>query len=412
MWPALAVMLTLVVPGVISHAAESTYTGGTNFRPLQKGLWGPLNFGPRAEYGSIQLRGNEEFTFDDNVYLTERARLHDWASITSPGLAYKLGSADTNFLELGYDVNIRRYFEQTRSDGEEHKPYLINTYTIGITKLTITDNLTFVKGGGLILGGNELTVRSPKTSNDGTISTETKIDDKLALGFHVHHNLYVPGAAPLLASQQIDGGFNVFYKAFAKADLFIEGNGGHIDVTRGGRQDYAQGKVGVRGDLSPKLSGRVDVGGEHRMSSIRNVSDQDNPVVGASLLYTFNDDLKSTVRGTRAVQTSISTAGQTYVNTTAGFGFDYQFGPLFANDSKVRQLALTLDYDYSGSEFNLATAGVKQSVDLHTVATSFAFRIQPYWMAYVVYRYQNNDSNLPNGDYFNNRISIGTCVLF
>lgn len=412
LWRLATAAFSVIVMTSNVPAADSTYSGGSNKERLAKGLWGPLNLGPRAEYGSMQLRGNQEFTFDDNVFLTERARLHDWASITSPGIAYKLGSYENNYVEVGYDVNIRRYFEQTGSDGEEHNPYFRSLFTLAATKLTITDDLTFVKGGGTIIGGNELTVRVPKTSNDARVATETKIDDKLALGFHVHHYYYDPGTAPLLNQQQIDGGFDVFYKAFAKADLFFGANGGHVDVSRGGRQDYVDGHVGVRGDLTPKMEGRVEVGGEHRMSSFPGVKDQNNAVVSASLNYKFTDDLNSSIRGKRGVQTSISTGGQTYVNSTAGFTWNYQMGPLLANDSKVRKIGLSLVYDYSGSEFNIATGGVTQSVDLHTVAPSVEIRLQPYWVAYVVYRYQNNDSNQINGDYFNNRVSVGTSVLF
>ena len=411
-WIASTGILMLFWTGHLSQAAQSTYSGGNNRANLSKGVEGPLNLGPRAEYGSMQLRGNQEFTFDDNVFLTEFARLHDWASITSPGLSYKLGSMENNYLELGYDVNIRRYMEQTVSDGEEHLPYMMAQFTFGATKLTISDNMNFTKGGGVIIGGNELTVRVPKTTNDANVATETKLDDKLALGFHVHHNLYDPGTAPLLFQQQIDGGFDIYYKAFAKADLYIEGDGGHVDVTRGGRQDYAQARVGIRGDLTPKLVGRLDVGGEHRMFSFPGIRDQDTPVLSSSLTYTFNDDFKARVNGGLSTETSISTAGQTYELSTAGFNLNYQFGPFLTNDTKVRKLALTLDYGYAGSQFNLASGGVVNTTDLHTVTPSFEFRIRPYWLAYLMWRYQNNDSILQNGDYFDNRFSVGTSVLF
>jgi hypothetical protein len=393
------------------YAAESLYSGGAHSE-ISKGVYGPLTLGDRAKYGTVQLRANQEFTYDDNLWLSQDNTTNDWAYIASPGISYRLGEFKNNALEVGYDVNVIRYFDRTDEDGEEHYPYLRALFTLGKTKLTITDNLTFVQGGQNRVGGNESTSRVLKTENDATIATETEISEKFAIGFRLHPYFYSPQGA-LLQRTQIDGGAAVYYKAFAKADLFLEGVGGHVDVKRGSREDFAQGKLGVRGELTPKLTGKADVGFEHRTSSVPGISSQTVPILGCGLTHQFTDDVSVSTRSTRAINNSIATSGQTYVSSVAGIKLDYQFGPMLQADDKTRKLKFSLDFSYENDDFDQPSAsGIRQNLHLYTVSPSIEFRIQPYWKLYFVYRYQDNDSNLIGGDYQNNRISMGSLLIF
>lgn len=401
-------VVILVVGG---QAAESLYSGGAHSE-ISKGMFGPLSLGDRAKYGTVQLRTNEEFTYDDNMWLVQNNTTNDWAFVASPGLSYRLGEFKNNAIEVGYDVNVIRYFEQTQEDGEEHYPYLRALFTFGKTKLTITDNLTFVQGGDNRVGGNESTARVLKTQNDATISSETEISEKFAIGFKLNPYFYSP-QGNLLQRTQISGGPAVYYKAFAKADIFLEGIGGRVDVKRGGREDFAQGRVGVRGELTSKLSGKADAGVEYRTSSVPGVSDQTVAVLGCGLTQKFTDDLSASVRSSRSINNSIATSGQTYVSSVAGARLDYQFGPMLTAEEKTRKLNFSLDFSYENDAYDLASAGsTKQNLDLYTVSPSLEFKVQPYWRLYFVYRYQDNGSNLTGGDYQNHRISMGSSVLF
>ncbi|MDD2706366.1 MAG: outer membrane beta-barrel protein [Verrucomicrobiae bacterium] len=378
---------------------------------MKGGCSGPWNIGERAKYGVVQLRGNQEFTYDDNMWLVQSGKTNDWVSISSPGLVYRLGDPKNNAIEAGYDVNVIRYFQQTGEDGEEHNPYFQATFGFGKTRLNFVDTMNIVQGGDNRVGGNETTARVKKLQNDGTVSSETQISDRFALGLHAHCLYYDPQGG-LLQRTQIDGGTTVFYKAFAKVDVYTELNGGHVDVRQGGQENFMQGKVGYRGDLTPKLSGRFDVGGEYRASSLSWVPDQTTPVISGGMTHKCTDDFSVGVRSSRSINNSITTSGQTYVSSLVGLKLDYQFGPFLKSESKTRKMSFGLDFSYENDSFELPTGNQAQDLDLYTVAPSLEVRIQEYWKVYLVYRYQDNESNLSGGNYKNNRLSLGTSVLF
>lgn len=392
------------------HGAQSTYTGGDN-KTLTGGVVGPLNLGDRARYGVVQLRANQEFTYDDNLFLSQAGRTNDFVSITSPGIYYRLGEFKNNAIEVGYDVNLIRFFDYSEEDGEEHAPYLRSAFTLGKTKLRIGDRISSVKGGsarGLI---NETTARVLKSSNDAKVESESQLDDKVALGFFLHHYHFNPQGA-VLERAQIDAGATCFYKAFAKVEVYLAGDGGHVEIVGGDRQDFGQARIGFRGPLSPTMTARFDIGSEHRTSSQAGVGDQDNPTIEGTLNQAFTPDFKVNLRTKRAVNVSISTPGQTMVASTVDVKLDYQFGPVLEEKTKTRKLGLTLTYGFENDDSALPTNGLRSNVDIHTISPSVEYRVQEYWKLYMVYRYQELESNAANSNYYNHRVSLGSAVFF
>ncbi len=399
-------------------AADSVYTSGAQMPPdgaknrgLTTGVIGPLNFGSRAEGGTVQVRANQEFTYDDNLYLTQFGKTNDWISITSPGIYYRIGDFKNNAVEIGYDVNIARFFQQSVENGEEHLPYLRAGFTIGKSKVSFSDQLAFIDGGTQRGSANEVTTRVKQTRNDANISSETQFNDKFALGLKLHHFYYNP-QSNLLERNQVDGGLAVYYKAFAKADLYIEGDGGHVDVRNAAKEDFAQGKFGFRGELTPKLAGKIDFGMEYRTSSVASVGNLTTPILGGDLTYTFTPEIVANIRASRYVNVSIQTPGQKYTTSSAGANLSYQFGPVLDLDSKSRKFVAALDYSYENDDFDLPDGSLKRNVDIHTISPSIEYRIQKYWKIYVVYRYQDLSSSIPSSNYQDQRISFGTSFLF
>ncbi|MBI4025014.1 MAG: outer membrane beta-barrel protein [Verrucomicrobia bacterium] len=405
-----AVLLAAFCFSSVTDAAQSTYTGGGN-KDLRGGAWGPFQLGDRAKYGTIRLRANQEFTYDDNIYLTETGRSNDWVSISSPGISYRLGNFANNAMEVGYDVNVVRFFDYSQEDAEEHNPYFKALFTLGATKLSLQDGLSFIMGGTARTNPNEVSQRTEKTTNDAKISSETKLSDKLSLGLYVHHYYYNPKGS-LLERNEVDGGADAYWKAFAKLDLFIGGAGGFAHVRNGAKEDFGRGHVGFRGDLTPKLVGRLEIGGEHRTSDNATAGDQDNATLSASLTQTFTDDFTAGVNAKRYVAVSTQVSGQTYVVSGAGFNLNYQFGPILDPNAKSRKFASSLVYSYENDDFDMTIGGTRQNTDIHTVSPSLEYRIQEYWKVYVVYQFQDLDSNLLGSDFANHRVSLGSSIFF
>ncbi|MFZ4695085.1 MAG: outer membrane beta-barrel protein [Verrucomicrobiia bacterium] len=404
-------VLMVLVAGMAS-AADSTYSGGSIGNGYEGGLWGPWNLGERAEYGKIACRANQEFTWDDNLFLVETGKVSDWASVSTPSLSWLLGTPSNNSVELAYNVNVVRYLDRTDEDGEEHHPSLGATFTLGRTRLKLTDDVECVTGGTNRLGGNEIAARVDKTTNRVSMGSDTELSDKVSLGLSFNRFDYDPKGG-LIEHWQMDGGATVYYRAFAKADIFVAANGGRMEQRDGLRQDFISGSLGARGTFTPTLTGRASVGGEYRESSLSTVGDNGHLIFSGALTQVFDPLTTLTLRAGRSVESSISQINQTYVNTSAGFRVDYQFGPSLDASGSTRKFLFGLDYQYDRSDFDLPSAGnPAQRANLHTAAVSLEYRIQDCWKVYVVYRFQDNGSNLTGNDYRDNRVSLGTSLQF
>lgn len=420
-------------------SAQSIYSGGSNADRITGSAFGPYSMGERAEYGVWDIRFNPEGGYDDNIYLQPSSQQSgDWYYVLTPGAAYRLGSFDNNAIEFGCDANFIQYTKFTSSNYQQYLPYFRSHWTTGKTTFDVNNSTTVVGGGADSSFANELTLRTPQTANTGTVAMNTDISDKTAIGVDYLNFLFSPtpnngfnNQNPLLQYMQNEGNIQVDWKAFAKIALYLRATVGHYGVDQGtgsasslqsSSQYYGGGFIGARGDFteSGKLTGNARLGYIYYDTSNSGVSSSSNVWAYADISWKPTDDFQLVLSGVRnQIPSTIYGNGSAYTLSQGNLSLAYQFGPLLDNESTLRRFTFGPSFSYANTAYdsvanNTATYGQSNdpNMNLFTVNVGLEYRIQPYWTVYGNYSYQRNDSNIQNGSYYDNRLSLGSAFKF
>jgi len=432
--------------------AQSTYSGGANAKQLTGSGFGPYTLGERAEYGVFDFRINAEGGYDDNIYLTSTSSQQgDWYYVTTPGMAYRLGSFANNAIEIGCDSNLIQFTRYTESSFQQTLPYLRSVFRSGQFTFNVNNNTTVVSGGADSAKSNELTLRTPQTANTGVIDVDWDFSDKTGFSVQYVNYLFSPttakgfdNSAPLLSYMQNEGSFQADWKAFAKLSLYLRATIGNFNVNslyQGGNSGanspevsnmYYAGYVGAQGEFSPFITGNARLGFLAFDSGLSGISNTYTYVAYVDVAYQPTDDLKLVLSGTRQQLPSfIYGSGSSYTLSQGNLAIGWQFGPLLENapddpegtgaTGQLRRFTLGPSLSYANSQYNTVVndqstyqASSAPVNNLFTGNIGLEYRIQPYWTVYGTYSYQRSVSTLPNnaGTYYDNRFSLGTAFKF
>ena len=434
--------------------AQSTYSGGANAKQLTGSGFGPYTLGERAEYGVFDFRINAEGGYDDNIYLAPSgnqgdpgvSQQGDWFYVTTPGMAYRLGSFANNAIELGCDANLIEFTRYSESSYQQILPYFRSIFRSGQFTFNVNNNTTVVAGGADTAKSNELTLRTPQTANTGVIDVDWDFSDKTGFSVQYLNYLFSPttaagfdNTAPLLPYMQNEGSFQADWKAFAKLSLYLRATVGNYNTGPGtglnsGQPDvsnmYYAGYVGARGEFSPFITGNARLGFLAYDSGLSGISNIYTYAAYVDVTYKPMDDLKFVLSGTRQQLPSfIYGNGSSYTLSQGNLAIGWQFGPLLENapddpegtgaTGQLRRFTLGPSLSYANTQYNnvvsdSTTYGASSAPvnNLFTGNIGLEYRIQPYWTVYGTYSYQRNVSTIPANTYYDNRFSLGTAFKF
>ena len=436
--------------------SQSTYSNGSNAKQLTGSPFGPYTLGERAEYGVFDFRINTEGGYDDNIYLAPSgtqggpgvSKQGDWYYVVTPGAAYRLGSFASNAIELGCDSNLIQFTRYSESSFQQTLPYFRSHFLTGKTTITLNNSVTLITGGADTAKSNELTLRTPQTSNTANLGVDFDFSDKTAFSADYLNYIFSPttasgfdGSAPLLPYIQNEGSLQADWKAFAKLSFYVRGTVGNFDVgpsTGGPYQPqvssmYYEGFVGAHGEFTPFLTGNARVGGLAYDSGVSGVSNTYTYVLFLDMTYQPTDDLKIVLSGTRQQLPSfIYSSSSSYTLSQGNLAIGWQFGPLLENapedpdgmgaTKQLRRFTFGPSLSFANTQYDsLQNSATNQTVydstsaptnDLITATLGLEYRIQPYWTVYGNYSYQRNISTIPANTYFDNRFAIGAAFKF
>lgn len=352
----------------------------------------PVKFHPHLDLAA---------TYDDNILITPNNRIGDFSFTVSPGLELVYGNAEHNYLSLDYTAGIERFYRRTEFDAVNHYLTFNSIFTFSRLKLEVDQVFKQETSENF-----EAAARLEEQQNLTSISAEYSLNQYFSLGalYHQEFNHFpTPGQ---IDNELFEPGLAVYYHLTPKTDLFGEFDYGWVDVAEGDDQQFENVSLGLRGKITSKIRGQIEVGYENRDFSGPTPAPSVAAVVAkVSLHADFSRHTFADLVVSRQISPSTTNADTSVTATRAD---------LTVNQKIYREKFLVYaggayEHDDYGQDGSVGVNRQDDIVEGRVGAKYFATK----WLEFgVSYRYQYDRSTASSVTFDQNLVSIDGLVHF
>jgi hypothetical protein len=350
---------------------------------------------------------SERVEYQTNVFQTPSHSKDDVVFKTIPGFLadYTFG---THSLSAGYRAEILRYLDLTNQDTVHHFGVAQLRLDFPRTLLNLRDDFARTSDPP----GTELTGRILSTTNVLRPEAEYRLTQRFSLGLNyawtdVRFDDRAIGA--LIDRDEHRVGGSVFWKVVPKGDVFFNYTYGRVIFTTATDRNYTDHliAVGLRGELTSKLSSTLRVGYEIRDPDSSGQTSFSGLFFGGDVTYRPTERTTITLVTQRATQESTFGTDAFYVTTN---------GTLSVTQQLLTKLSVTARLgggvnDYSTKQTADGKTAFRQ--DPFLLAGVLAdYDIQPWLRTGVEYTRTSRDSNFPSFRFVDERISGRVTLQF
>lgn len=277
---------------------------------------------------------SERLEYESNVFQTPSHAKDDLIFKTIPGVLAEYGTGP-HWVTLGYRAEILNFLDLSNQDAVHH--IFLGQLHLEFNRLTLNVRDNFVNTTDP--PGTELTGRIESTTNTLAPDAEYRLTDRFSIGANatwVH--VQYPVLPQLDRDEYLFGG-SVFWKFQPKTDLRLTYNYGQKEFNSVGIRDVTRHVVllGIRGDLTAKLSSTFRIGYEDREPQGNNpgLKEYRGIVGGGDWVYRPTDRLTITLLTDRSVQESIFANELFFVSTMGTLAVEQRIEPKVAVTARL-----------------------------------------------------------------------------
>jgi hypothetical protein len=365
---------------------------------------GPLRIFPYLE---------QSFEYNDNILLAPRDARTDFIFTTSPGFSIELPARPYAF-RLGYRADILRYLDNTDLDDVFH---------------TVQGDARANFAGGLNLYLSEefkhtsdfagfpvpeLLTRIPRNENRLKAGAEYGLR-RITLAFDYRFFLVDYRSDPIfdeLDYKEHTWGLTGSYQVLPKTSVLLEYNYQivryELDSVADDRDSQSHKvKVGVKGDLTAKITALVKVGYEWKDFDNPGQRDFNSVIAEADVTYKYREPSQLRLFFVRAPIESTFTGANFYVSTYGGAELRHHFTPKLR--AQVVGLVGVNDYPEPVTLDGEPKARLDRFFE---VGAGIRYQIQRWLAADLGYSYLSRGSNFSDFDYRNHRVKATIILTF
>jgi long-subunit fatty acid transport protein len=347
---------------------------------------------------------SQRFEYDSNVFQTPSNEEDDFISKTIPGFLAEY-SFGPHSLSLGYRAEILEYFQLTEQD-------TVNHIALGEVRLDFPRLLAILRDDFVHTSdppNTELTGPITSDTNTLTSSVEYRFTPRLSAGLSASWTYinFEPQVNDLDRNDFLFGA-TVYWKFVPRADVSLGYAYGFKNFTVAGDRDVTRNivTVGLRGEITPKLSSTFRAGYEIREGEKRSDTDFSGLTLGGGFEWRPTERTTFTLGVDRSVQESVFQTSPDYVTTGGSLAVQQLFGKVTAsarlaggyNDYATKQTVGT-QTDFRHDWYWGAGAGL-----------DYDFRT---WLRFgAEYLYLGRNSNFDTFDFHENRVAVKATLQF
>jgi len=254
----------------------------------------------------------EHVEYETNVFQAPSHARDDIVSRTIPGLV--IDYKGRHSLTASYRAEILRFFKLENQNAEHHLADGQIKLNFPRTFLSLRDALSVTSDPP----GTELTGRVDSTTNSLGGDVEYRLTSRLSLGANHNwtHADFESSLKQLDRDEHVVGG-TAFWKFVHKADLRLGYSYGWIDFDSATTRDATRhlAALGLRGDLTAKLSSTFRVGFENREPDRKSLTGFTGMTTGGDWVYRPTERTTVTLATDRSLQES--TFGENLFSVTS-----------------------------------------------------------------------------------------------
>jgi len=343
---------------------------------------------------------SERFEYDTNVFQAPSHAQSDEIFKTIPGIVadYTFGPHSLN---AGYRAEILNYVHLTDQDTVHHIAAGQLRLDFPKTLLTLKEDFTRTSDPP----NTELTGRILSNTNVLKPAAEYRLTERFSTGLSftwTSVRFDDDSIGNLINRDEYLFGASVYWKMLPKADLYLTYDGGFDRFPESPDRNFVRNQVwvGVRGDLTAKLSSSLHAGVEIRVPDQSNQEGFTGLIFGGDLTYRPTERATITLLADRSTQESTFGTSVFYVTTNATLLAQYQLLPKL---SIRAQLGGGVN-DYSTKQTVGAQTDWRHDSFLNAGAQA-EYTIQPWLRVGVEYLRTSRDSNFSLFEFVEDRIT-------
>ena len=340
-------------------------------------------------------------TYDDNILITPHNRIGDFSFLISPGLQLVYGDLNHNYLSLDYTLGLERFYRRTDFDATDHYVKFHSLFNFSRLKLQVDHTFKDETSQNL-----EVATRTEEQQNLTSVSAEYSLSQYFSIAALYHqefHHFPTPGQ---IDNELFEPGMAVYYHLTPKTDIFGEFDYGWANVAQGDDQQFESASLGLRGKITSKIKGQVQVGYENRdfygpahASSIATV------VATGSLHGEFTKHTSADLVISRQISPSITNAASSVTTTRA----DFTLNEKVYHEKFLVYVGGAYEHDDYGQSVSVGPNRVDDIVEGRVGIKYFATK----WVEFgASYRYQYDRSTVSTVTFDQDLVSVDALVHF
>ena len=354
----------------------------------------PLKVGPVTVHPHLKVG----FTYDDNVFIQQSARIGDFYASVDPGMQFVYGELGGNRIALDYTADAQEFFRLSNQDTVNHDVVLDGNFKLNQLSLNFRQEYQHLTEAVFAVG-NRITGDYYRTS----LGAEYELSPKTSFDVHYRQEIDNYATAGLINNQTFEPGTAFYYHLTPKTDLLAELNGGMVTVGQGANGVYEQLNVGARFRMTDKLTGRATAGYQH-WDFDQGIASIDVPAANIGVTAQLTKHCSLDVNISNIVSPSPNVVSDYYTATRAYIRLNERLW----HD----KITVYVGGGYERDEYQQPIAGQVRNDDHLEAQAGVDYYIQKWWNVGLTYRYQNQDSTLPGIPFYDNQVSIFSMVRF
>jgi Putative beta-barrel porin 2 len=345
--------------------------------------------------------------YESNVFQTPSHAQDDIIFKTIPGILIEL-PLGRHRLDLGARMEILRFADLDKQDTEHY--FVYGKFSLnfpGGLSASLKEDLAQTSDPP----GTELTGRIESFTNTLAPSIEFALARRFSIGAdYVWTHVSFDSTVKELDRDEHTWGLTGFYKVAPKTDLLLNLAYGIKTFDSATERDVSRyiGVVGIRGELTSKLTSTFRAGWEMRQSDRSALTDYNGPVLGGDWIYQPTERTRITLITERFAAESVSNENLFYIANFVTLGAEHKFTSKLLGSARL--FGGMNQYPNKAAKLNSRSAWRED--DILGVGLGIDYQIQRWLAVGADYSHTRRYSNFDQFDYKDDVVGVKVTLSF
>jgi len=314
--------------------------------------------------------------YNDNLLLSPDFRERDWSFVATPTVGLLYGQRSRTYVSAEYACELEKFATLSKYDTANHFVEFDSRAQFDRAAIRVAHSFHDVSGPN-----SEVSSWMHDIRNVTYVDSEYRFNDKTSVGLDYRQEFHEYPTTGWIDYQQYAIGGTLYYRLFPKTDLLCQFNHGWVDMARGEDATYQEVNLGLRGQLTSKVNGRMTVGYQHR--EFNGVLPAWNePVAAVGLDAQFTERTGAALTVARKINPSVALENRSYASTIVDFTVRQRI---------LRTVMLTAGGLYETRDYNLTTGATGRLAEQWETRIGVVYDMTKWLRLGASYRYRSAD---------------------